>query len=338
MSEPGNHSQLSKVPHYNLWVAVFIAVILTGIGLFYFATQKVEYIWGWHRIPQYFAAKENIRVIAEFDGRIHSIEVNGKTAVVTLKGTDGIQKVTAPINGVTVKEGDSIGEADEIASYKGNNWEAGPLIIGLWITIKVSFIATLFGILIGVIGGICRISSNPALKWLTIVYIELIRGSPLLVQIIIWYYVLGTVINGLLAAYDIGRIDRYWYGVACLAFFAGAYVTEIVRAGIQSIHRGQIEASRSVGMTYMQSMWHIILPQALKRILPPLAGQFISLIKDSSLLGIMAMSELTKATREAVAASLMPFELYFMCAILYLIITFSLSMFVQYLEKRMATT
>ncbi|NNL42048.1 MAG: ABC transporter permease subunit, partial [Desulfobacterales bacterium] len=259
MGEPENHSQLNKIPHHNLWVAVFIAVILSGIGLFYLATQKVEYIWSWYRVPQYFAAKEDIRVIAEFDGRIDSIEVKGETAVVILKGTGGIQEITAPKNGVTVKEGESVDEADEIASFKGDNWEAGPLILGLWITIKVSLIATIFGILIGIIGGVCRISSNPALKWLTIVYIELIRGSPLLVQIIIWYYVLGTVINGLLAAYDIGRLDRYWYGVACLACFAGAYVTEIVRAGIQSIHRGQIEAARSVGMTYLQSMWHIIL-------------------------------------------------------------------------------
>jgi polar amino acid transport system permease protein len=135
-----------------------------------------------------------------------------------------------------------------------------------------------------------------------------------------------------------GRIPAFWYGVASLACFAGAYVTEIVRAGIQSIHRGQIEAAHSLGMTYMQSMRYIILPQALRRILPPLAGQFISLIKDSSLLGVMAISELLKSTREAVAASLMPFELYFLCAILYLFITFSLSMSIQYLEKRMAKT
>jgi polar amino acid transport system permease protein len=91
-------------------------------------------------------------------------------------------------------------------------------------------------------------------------------------------------------------------------------------------------------MTYSQSMWHIILPQAMRRILPPLAGQFISLIKDSSLLGIIAIRELTKATREAVSASLQPFELYLLCAILYLVLTFGLSMFVQYLERRTLIT
>ena len=111
-------------------------------------------------------------------------------------------------------------------------------------------------------------------------------------------------------------------------------MAEIVRSGIQSIHKGQTEASRSLGMTYSQSMYHVILPQAFRRIIPPLAGQFISLIKDSSLLGIIAIRELTKATREVVTTSLQPFELWFVCALLYLILTFSLSMLLQYLEKR----
>jgi polar amino acid transport system permease protein len=336
MSEPENHSQLNKIPHYNFWVGIFVAIILIGIGLFYLATQRVEYIWGWYRIPQYFFYEDDINTVAEFDGRIRSIEIKGEKAVITLKGTEESEIFTVPASSVKVEEGDSISEADTLASYK--KWKIGLLLVGLWITVKLSVIATIFGILIGIIGGLFRISDNPALKWLTIVYIELIRGSPLLVQIIIWYYVLGTVINDLLASFGIGRIPAFWYGVASLACFAGAYVTEIVRAGIQSIHRGQIEAASSLGMTYMQSMRYIILPQALRRILPPLAGQFISLIKDSSLLGVIAISELLKSTREAVAASLMPFELYFLCAILYLFITFSLSMSIQYLEKRMATT
>ena len=157
-----------------------------------------------------------------------------------------------------------------------------------------------------------------------------------MVQILIWYFVLGTVINELLAASGLGRLPAFWYGVASLACFAGAYVTEIVRAGIQSIHRGQTEAARSLGMSYGQSMMYIILPQALRRILPPLAGQFISLIKDSSLLGMIAIRELTKAAREAVTVSLQPFEVFFLAAALYLVLTFTLSMLVQRLEKRMA--
>jgi polar amino acid transport system permease protein len=207
----------------------------------------------------------------------------------------------------------------------------------MWITLKVSLYSIVFGILIGLIGGVARISTNPALKWSAITYVELIRGSPLLVQIFIWYFVLATLVNNLLLKYGLREIDALYYGVAALATFTGAYVTEIVRAGIQSIHRGQIEAARSLGMTGPQSLRHIILPQAMRRILPPLAGQFISLIKDSSLLGMIAVRELTKATREAITTSLQPYEFWFVCAILYLVLTFTLSMFVQYLEKRMAT-
>jgi polar amino acid transport system permease protein len=172
------------------------------------------------------------------------------------------------------------------------------------------------------------------MRWLSITYIEFIRGSPLLVQIYLWYFVFGTIINNLLVQRGIPQVSSLWYGVASLAIFAGAYVAEIVRAGIQSIHRGQTEAARSLGMNYFQCMGHVILPQAMRRILPPLAGQFISLIKDSSLLGIIAIRELTKATREVVTTSLQPYELWFVCAILYLILTFGLSMLVQYLERR----
>jgi polar amino acid transport system permease protein len=222
---------------------------------------------------------------------------------------------------------------ETLASY--TRWKPGLMVVGLWITLKVSVIATILGIIIGIIGGLSRISSNPALKWSSIVYVEIIRGSPLMVQIILWYFVLGTVINDLLAAYGLGRLPAFWYGVASLACFAGAYVTEIVRAGIQSIHRGQTEAARSLGMSYAQSMMHVILPQALRRILPPLAGQFISLIKDSSLLGIIAIREVTKAAREVVTASLQPFEVYLLLLVLYLVLTFSLSMALQRLEKRM---
>jgi polar amino acid transport system permease protein len=247
---------------------------------------------------------------------------------------DGSKSYEAPAGSVDVEQGDNVYEYDPLATY--TEWKLGLLILGLWMTLKVSVIATILGVIIGIIGGLTRISSNPALRWTTIIYVEIIRGSPLMVQILIWYFVLGTVINDMLSAYGLGQLPAFWYGVASLACFAGAYVTEIVRGGIQSIHRGQTEAARSLGMSYAQSMLHIILPQALRRILPPLAGQFISLIKDSSLLGIIAIRELTKAAREVVSASLQPFEIYLVAAVLYLVLTFTLSMLVQRLEKRMA--
>jgi polar amino acid transport system permease protein len=317
-------------------VGVFIIFALISTGMFYYATQRIEYVWRWSRVPIYFAYEDIINIVSEIEGDVKSIAQKGEEAVVTVEGLDGSESYTVPAEGVGVVEGEIISLGDTLATYK--EWQPGLLVIGLWLTLKISIIATIAGILIGIIGGIARLSSNPALRWTTVVYVEIIRGSPLMVQILIWYFVFGTVINDLLAANGLGRLPAFWYGVASLACFAGAYVTEIVRAGIQSIHKGQTEAARSLGMSYAQSMRHIILPQALRRILPPLAGQFISLIKDSSLLGIIAIRELTKAAREIVTATLQPFEVYFLAAILYLVLTFTLSMAVQKLEKRMAVS
>jgi len=327
---------LLRPANYNLWVGVFCVFMLVAAGVFYYATQKIEYVWRWNRVPIYFAYKEEIRVHSEIEGDVESITAKGKNAVITVKGIEESVSHTVPAESVDVEEGEIISIGDTLAKYP--KWKPGLLIIGLLITLELSVYATIFGVIIGIIGGLTRISSNPALRWITIIYVEIIRGSPLMVQILIWYFVLGTVINDLLATYGLGRLSAFWYGVASLSCFAGAYVTEIVRAGIQSIHRGQTEAARSLGMSYAQSMLHIILPQALRRILPPLAGTFISLIKDSSLLGIIAIRELTKAAREAVTASLQPFEVYLLAAVLYLVLTFTLSMVVQRLEKRMAVS
>jgi polar amino acid transport system permease protein len=334
MDKSENTQLLSRPASYNMWVGIFCGFVLIVSGLFYYATQKIEYIWRWNRAPIYFVYQDDIEILSEIDGEVESITTSEKESVITVKGLRGSESYKVPAESVDVDENELISPGDTLATYK--EWKPGLLIIGLWITLKISLIATILGIIIGVIGGLTRLSSNPALKWTTMAYVELIRGSPLMVQILIWYFVLGTVINDLLAAYGLGRLPAFWYGVASLACFAGAYVTEIVRAGIQSIHRGQTEAARSLGMTYAQSMRYIILPQALRRILPPLAGQFISLIKDSSLLGIIAIRELTKAAREAVSASLQPFEVYLLVAVLYLVLTFTLSMGVQRLEKRMA--
>ena len=333
MGKSENKQPTLRPANYNLWVGVFCVIILIVAGAFYYATQKISYVWRWNRVPIYFAYKDDIHITSEIDGDVESITPGDKESIITIKGLSESESYNAPADSVDVEEGDMIFIGDTLASYQ--EWKPGLLIIGLWITLQISVIATILGVIIGIIGGLARISSNPALRWTTIIYVEIVRGSPLMVQILIWYFVLGTVINEILAAYGLGRLPAFWYGVASLAFFACAYVTEIVRGGIQSIHRGQTEAARSLGMSYGQSMLHIILPQALRRILPPLAGQFISLIKDSSLLGMIAIRELTKAAREAVTVSLQPFEVFFLTAALYLVLTFTLSMLVQRLEKRM---
>jgi polar amino acid transport system permease protein len=159
-------------------------------------------------------------------------------------------------------------------------------------------------------------------------YVEIIRGTPLLVQIFIFYFFLGTVL-------DIGRLAA---GISALAIFAGAYVAEIIRAGIQSIHKGQTEAARSLGMTATQNMIYIVMPQALKRVLPPMAGQFISLIKDSSLVSVIAITDLTKSGREVITSTFATFEIWFTVALLYLLLTSVLSQLMAWVERRLAVS
>lgn len=202
----------------------------------------------------------------------------------------------------------------------------GILMIGFVLTLKISVVSIIFGIIIGTIVGISRLSNEPVTRGLALAYVELIRNTPLLVQIYIIYFFVGSLL----------RLSAFTAGTAALAIFAGAYVGEIVRSGIQSIEKGQMEASRSLGMTYAQAMRYIILPQAFKRIIPPLAGQFISLIKDSSLVSVIALADLMFQGQQAVARTYHAFEIYFTVAALYLIITFSLSMATQYIERRLA--
>lgn len=202
----------------------------------------------------------------------------------------------------------------------------GVLMIGFMLTLKISIVSILFGIIIGTVVGICRLSHEPVTRGLSLAYVELIRNTPLLVQIYIIYFFIGSLL----------RLSAFAAGTAALSIFAGAYVGEIVRAGIQSIHKGQMEAARSLGMNYTQAMRHIILPQAFKRIIPPLAGQFISLIKDSSLVSVIALADLMFQGQQAVARTYHAFEMYFTVAFLYLVMTFTLSMATQYIERRLA--
>ncbi len=212
------------------------------------------------------------------------------------------------------------------ADDPGVRLRMGVLMIGFMLTLKISLVSIFFGIIIGTVVGICRLSHEPVTRWLSLAYVELIRNTPLLVQIYIIYFFVGSML----------RLSAFTAGTAALSTFAGAYVGEIVRAGIQSIHKGQMEASRSLGMTYAQAMRHVILPQAFKRIIPPLAGQFISLIKDSSLVSVIALGDLMFQGQQAVARTYHSFEIYFTVAFLYLVMTFTLSMATQYIERRLA--
>ena len=322
-----------KPPLYNkLWVTAFFILLGLGIGATYYATKSVDYIWRWYTVPQYFVYKDNVETLSEMEGLVASITAKGEQSEILIRGVGEEASYLVPTEGIQVDVDQFVYEEDVLASVE--QWKTGLLLYGLWITLKVSLISSVFALVIGIATGLARISNNPALRWMSITYIELVRGSPLLVQMMIWYFVIGALVNKLIAGWGIGAIPTIWFGVLSLALFTGAYTAEIVRAGIQSIHVGQMEAARSLGMSYPESMRKIILPQAIKRILPALAGQFISLIKDSSLLGVISIRELTKITREVVTTSLQPFEFWIVCALLYLLLTFGLSLLVQHLERR----
>lgn len=322
-----------KGPLYNkIWFGVFAALVVLTLAGVYGATQYVDYVWRWNRVPQYFFYQESVKVQAGIEGEVASLETRDGLARIVVNGSDGQESHTVPTAEVRVSQGDFVYPGDVLGLSR--HWKVGLFLQGLWMTLKVSFIAIILGMALGLLTGLARISDNPAFKWTSITYIELVRGSPLLVQLMVWYYVIGTLVNQVLANTGIPQVENFWYGVLGLAVFTGAYTAEIVRAGIQSINVGQMEAARSLGMSYGEAMRKVIMPQALRRILPALAGQFISLVKDSSLLGVIAIRELTKITREAASASLMNYEMWLICAVLYLVLTFTLSLFVQSLERK----
>ena len=299
--------------------ALVLALLAAGI---YVAAERVDYTWHWERIPQYLLSTEGEEVRAPFDGFV-SLDANGQQLSLSELNGARLERFSG-YSQVLVGEGDLVFQNDILARKAGI--KPGPLALGLWLTLKISAVALVFALLLGVIAGLGRVAQNPAARNLAATYVELIRGTPLLVQIFIFYFFVGTVLN----------LSAFTAGVAALSVFTGAYVAEIVRAGIEAVPRGQMEAARSLGMSYAQAMRHVVLPQAFRQSLPSLAGQFINLIKDSSLVSIMALTDLTKAGREVVSSTFSPFEVWFTVAALYLLLTGSLSLLVRRLEKRLA--
>jgi len=203
-------------------------------------------------------------------------------------------------------------------------WPA--FLAGLQMTIKVSVLSIFFGTLMGVAGALAKTSRFRLLRALAFTYVEWIRNTPLLIQILFIYFGLGVFFS----------LSPMVASVFALSFFSGAYITEIIRAGIQSIHKGQREAAFSLGMTEGQSMFLVVLPQAVRRILPPLAGQFITLIKDSSLISVIAVSDLTYVAKNIVTNTFRAFEVWLAIAVFYFVLSFALSWSVRSLEYRLA--
>jgi len=210
------------------------------------------------------------------------------------------------------------------------NWEnvyeyQQKFIDGFFMTVVISFFALILSFFIGVFFAYAQNSKLILLRFVARMYIELIRGTPLLVQILIFFYVFAN---------NLGFNNRYLVGIVILALFAGAYVCEIIRASIQSIDKDQFEASKALGLSDWQMYRYIIFPQAFKRMLPPLAGQLASIIKDSSLLSIISVAEFTMNAQEVNAYTYSTLESYIPLAIGYLLLTYPISYYSLYLEKK----
>ena len=234
-------------------------------------------------------------------------------------------------------------------------WVPNLIMQGLFTTLRLSIWGTILATILGAVMGFCRVSQRLFYRMIGRSYVEFIRNMPPLVLIFIFYYFVSSQIMPILGLDDFmlaqsettqriceilfappAFLSAFISALVSLAVFEGAYIAEIVRAGIQSIHKEQWEASQALGLTKWQQMRHVILPQALQQILPPLAGQFISLIKDSSIVSIISIQELTFQGMELMAATYLTFEIWITISILYLAMTLTCSLAVRRLEIRLA--
>lgn len=206
-------------------------------------------------------------------------------------------------------------------------WDNIPILLqGAVITIQITVMAVGCGFFIGMITALANLSRFKIVRLLVKCYVELFRGTPLLVQIFMIYFALPMVIGQ--------SINPYVAAVTACSINSGAYVSEIFRAGIQSIDKGQMEAGRSLGLTWAQTMRYIVMPQAFKAIIPPLGNEFIAMMKDTSLVSVIGFEELTRRGQLIIARTYGSFEIWTAVAIIYLIMTLSISQLVAFLERR----
>lgn len=298
-------------------VAVLFFVFI-GVN-FFFAASNMNYIWKWTSVPKYFAYEKVTTLDAPFDGAVFV-----KKGKITIEGDDNSKVIEVPKGyKPSVATGDNVFYGDTIATTK--SWTPGPLLVGLGVTLKISAVAAILAFFIGSLIAFMRISSYQFLNDIGAVYVALIRGTPLLVQIFIFYFIIATIFE----------LDRFIAGALSLGIFFGGYIAEVLRGAIQSIDKGQFEAAKSLGMNYLQTMKIIIMPQAFKRALPTLVGEMIALVKDSSLVSVISITDLTKVGREIVANTFSPFETWLIVAAMYFCITFLLTLLGHYIEKRM---
>ena len=209
-------------------------------------------------------------------------------------------------------------------------WNSLPLLLaGAGVTIEITAIAVGLGFIFGLITSVCRLSGVKVLQVIAVCYVNIIRGTPMLVQIFLIYFALPMVIGE--------RINPFVAAVAACSINSGAYVSEIFRAGIQSVDKGQMEAGRSLGLSWMQTMRYVILSQAFKHVIPPLGNEFISMTKETSLVSVIGFEELTRRGQLIIAKTYGSFEIWLTVAAIYLVMTLTIARLVSYLERRFAT-
>ncbi len=192
----------------------------------------------------------------------------------------------------------------------------GPLLKGLLVTLNLTWISMLLAMAIGLAVAMLRLSPSLVGRGVARVYIELIRNTPMLIQILIIYFIIAKIF----------AIPRFWAGVLCLALYEGAFAAEIIRGAITAVPRGQMEASRSLGLSTFHAYRDVILPQALPLIIPPMAGVLVNLVKHSAIVSVIAVFDLATEARTAIADSFLAFEIWLVTAAMYLTITISLSL------------
>jgi len=213
---------------------------------------------------------------------------------------------------------------DFLYKFDDGRFITGPILQGLKITLNITWISLLLTYVIGLVTALMRLSNSLIARGVARAYLEVTRNTPLLVQIFFMYFVVAPILD----------IERFTAGVLALSLFEGSYASEIYRSGIVAVNKGQWEASYTLGLSTYQSYRYIILPQAIRRILPPLTSQAVSLIKDSSLVSVIAIYEMTMYANEIASETFLVFEIFFTIAAIYLALTLVLSRIVAYFEKR----
>lgn len=221
------------------------------------------------------------------------------------------------------------------------------LLIGAVASLQITVLAVSIGSALGLAAGLAKLSKNRIAGFIATCYVDFFRGTPLFVQIMLVYFGLPQLLADaqtyLMNQYGLPRLladtnlSIFFAAILVTSLNSGAYIAEIFRAGVQSIDKGQMEAARSLGMTSAQAMRYVILPQAFKRVIPPMGNEFIAMLKDTSLLSVIGFQELARKGQLVVADTYASFEIWLTVALIYLIMTITFSRFVSYMERRLQT-